>query len=254
MGRFQKLPSKTGSRSFRPAMGGSRKKTARTSSSMVPTSSTWDEARTRGTSRWCSTRTHLTASPRSTSGAQSTWRGSQSRGCPFTCMLKRADNWPSTNGGLSTWPSLASTPLVVGEVPQPQPQKGKSRNHRRRQNRRGKAEMIRIKANPRLVVTQSQQLNLLNLRKTRRMLSLRNKKRVGHTTVANVEQGLQISWIISNTRRRNQRKWTIGTSRMPPSSSVQNVGKSLQTWCGIQSTRALVTRQWIQRKMNMQSL
>ena len=68
---------------------------------------------------------------------------------PHISILFRADNWPSTNGVLSTWQSLVSTPLVGGEVPQPRPQKGKSRNHRRRQNQRGKAEMSRIKANPR---------------------------------------------------------------------------------------------------------
>ena len=58
-------------------------------STRVLTSSTWVAVRSQVRSRWCSTKTPPMESRKSTSAAQSTWRGSPSRGCPFICMWKR---------------------------------------------------------------------------------------------------------------------------------------------------------------------
>ena len=55
-------------------------------STRVLTSSTWVAVRSQVRSRWCSTKTPPMESRKSTSAAQSTWRGSPSRGCPFICM------------------------------------------------------------------------------------------------------------------------------------------------------------------------
>ena len=234
-------------------------------------------------------------------------------------LFFRADNWPLTNGELSIWQSLGSTPLVEEEVPQPRPRRGRNRNLQRLQSQRGrKAEIqIRTQANPRSESfffsspfppsphsppsPPSSSLHLPLLLKARRdsepaaaeppkfekedkenaqvdkslqnlgyslyllIPSPQNKRRVGHTTVVNVEQGLLTSWIIPNTRRSvfpiqslktriRKRKWMIEISRTTQSSNVQNAVKSVQTWCGIQNTRALVPSSWIQRKMNMHSL
>ena len=81
----------------------------------------------------------------------SSWPFSPSHILIVLSSFFRADNWPSTNGELSIWQSLGSTPLVEEEAPQLRLQRGKSQNRRRLQSRRGKAGIrIRIQANPRL--------------------------------------------------------------------------------------------------------
>lgn len=81
----------------------------------------------------------------------SSWPFSPSHILIVLSSFFRADNWPSTNGELSIWQSLGSTPLVEEEAPQLRLRRGRSQNHRRLQSRRGKAGIrIRIQANPRL--------------------------------------------------------------------------------------------------------